>query len=43
MSAIVRYRCPEHGESSRCEVNDAGERVCPDCSRVVDIIQAGEQ
>lgn len=38
MSAVVAYRCPEHGESPCCSINDVGERVCPKCERVVDIV-----
>jgi hypothetical protein len=28
---VICYDCPEHGEISGCNVDDAGQRRCPDC------------
>lgn len=43
MSAVVGYRCPKHGESTRCSVNENGERICPDCERVVSIVERDDR
>lgn len=43
MNAVVGYRCQRHGVSPHCSVNDVGERVCPDCNRVVEIVTEGRR
>jgi len=35
---VTIYECPECNEIERCNVDDAGQRRCPDCGRAVTAI-----
>lgn len=35
---VVAYDCPECGEITECNVDDVGQRRCPDCDRAVTAI-----
>lgn len=32
---VIGYNCPFHGGIDQCEVDEAGQRVCPGCERPV--------